>query len=375
MKRVSVYRNELLPPSETFVAAQAGALRRFSASFAGLRLVPGGIRLDLKSVITLTAADALVDKLHRRFFLETGVAPFFSRALREQNPDLIHAHFAVDAAAALPLQRRLKVPLVVSLHGYDVTSTDEALSHFAPGRIYLRRKSELHDRASLFLCVSEHIRAKALDRGFPDAKLRTLSIGVDLEGFRPDPGIPREPIVLFVGRLIEKKGCTHLISAMAIVQDRHPEAQLVIVGDGPLKAKLRSQADASLRRCTFAGSRAFNDVRSLMRRATVLAAPSIIAGSGDSEGLPIVLCEAQAMSLAIAGFRGPGTSEAVVEEETALLVKPGDHRALADAISMLLVDSALAARLGAAGRRRVERFFCLAKQTDLLEEKYLEVLR
>jgi glycosyltransferase involved in cell wall biosynthesis len=81
------------------------------------------------------------------------------------------------------------------------------------------------------------------------------------------------------------------------------------------------------------------------------------------------------MSLAIAGFRGPGTSEAVVEEETALLVKPGDHRALADAISMLLVDSALAARLGAAGRRRVERFFCLAKQTDLLEEKYLEVLR
>lgn len=375
MQRVLVYRNELLPPSETFVAAQAGALRRFSAGFAGLRHVPGGIPLDPGNVATLTPADALADKLHRRFFMQTGVAPLFVRALREQNPALIHAHFAVDAAIALPLQKRLDVPLVVSLHGYDVTSTDEAMSHFAPGRAYLRRKKELHARASIFLCVSEHIRGKALEHGFPEEKLRNHAIGVDLAGFHPDPGVPREPIVLFVGRLIEKKGCTHLISAMAVVQERHPDAQLVIVGDGPLRSALKSQADASLSHCTFAGSQPSSAVRSLMRRATLLAAPSIVASSGDTEGLPIVLCEAQAMALAIAGFRGPGTSEAVVEDETARLVDPGDHRALADAISAVLADSALAARLGANGRRRVELFFNLATQTELLERTYLESLR
>jgi glycosyltransferase involved in cell wall biosynthesis len=374
MQRISVFRTELLFQSETFIAAQVSAMRRFSPCFAGFRRVPGGIPLAPEKVITLTTGDSLRDRLHRRFFIGTGIAPRFSEAIREQQPALIHAHFAVDAAVALPIQKRLNIPLVVSLHGYDVTSKDEVLSRFAPGRAYLRRRLELHARASLFLCDSEHIRSKALERGFPDAKLRTHPIGVDLDSFQPDPGTSREPIVLFVGRLVEKKGCVHLINAMAIVQDRHPETRLVIVGDGPLREALRSQAEASLRHCTFAGSQPSSAVRGFMRRASLIVVPSIIASSGDSEGLPIVLCEAQAMSLAIAGFRGPGTSEAVAEGETALLVEPEDHRALAEAISGLLADSAMASRLGAAGRRRVERLFSLATQTSLLEERFAEIL-
>jgi len=79
--------------------------------------------------------------------------------------------------------------------------------------------------------------------------------------------------------------------------------------------------------------------------------PSIIAASGDSEGLPITLCEAQAIGLPIAGFRGPGVIRSRRENETALLVSPGDERALAEAISGLLADPALAGRLAAAGRR------------------------
>jgi glycosyltransferase involved in cell wall biosynthesis len=374
MQEISVFRTELLPLSETFVAGQAGAMRRFSHSFAGLRRVPGGIPLDPEKAVTLTAGDALRDRLHRRFFVGTGLAPRFSDAIRERHPALIHAHFAVDAAVALPIQRRLDIPMVVSLHGYDVTSKDDVLNGFAPGRAYLRRRSELQARASLFICDSDHIRSVALERGFPDARLRTHPIGVDLDAFQADPQTPREPIVLFVGRLVEKKGCAHLIDAMALVQERQPEAQLIIVGDGPLREALRSKAGAGLRRCTFLGAQPSSAVRGLMRRASLIVVPSIVASSGDTEGLPIVLCEAQAMSLAIAGFRGPGTSEAVSEGETALLVEPGDHRALAEAISGLLADPALAARIGAAGRRRVERFFSLAAQTALLEERFAEIL-
>lgn len=374
-KRILVFRSELLPPSETFVTAQARALRLFSPFFAGLRRVPGGLPIDGEKVITLSSRDTLADRLHRRFFMSTGFAPRFARALRDETPALIHAHFAVDAAVALPLQKQLNVPMVVSLHGYDVTSTEEDLGSYAPGRIYLRRKTELHRRASIFLCVSEHIRHSALERGYPAAKLRTHSIGVDLAAFLPGPEIQREPIVLFVGRLVEKKGCTHLIRAMAFVQDRHPEAQLVIIGDGPLREQLRRQADATLRHCTFAGAQSNGAVRELMRRASVLAAPSVVASNGDSEGLGIVLCEAQALLLPIAAFRGPGISEAVVDNETALLVEPGDHRGLADAISALLTNSSLSSRLGAAGRRRAERNFSLARQTALLEEIYAGVMR
>lgn len=374
MPNVTVFRTELLPRSETFVLGQARGLRRFTPAFAGLRRVPGGIPLDGSPVATLTPGDRLADKLHRRFFLQTGAAPGFTRAVRAQAPDLIHAHFAVDAAAVLPLQRRLGIPLVVSLHGYDVTSSDAALAGFAPGRAYLRRKRELHERASRFICVSDHIRAMALRRGFPEAKLVTQAIGIDVDAFQTDPAAAREPLILFVGRLVEKKGCAHLLRAMRTVEQAAPEAELVIVGDGPLRGALEQEA-AGLRHCRFLGAQPAGAVVALMRRAAVLAAPSIVAGTGDTEGLPIVLCEAQASGLPVAGFHGPGTSEAVADGETALLADPGDEAGLADRITRLLLEPARAAQLGAAGRARARRLFNLATQSALLEERYLEALR
>jgi glycosyltransferase involved in cell wall biosynthesis len=373
---VLIFRADLLPPSETFIAAQAHALRRHVPVFTGLRRIPTGLELDSEETVTLTHSDSLSDKLRRRFFLHSSPVPQFLRKLARCHPQLLHAHFAVDAAAALPIQKHFGLSFIVTLHGYDATSTDESLHHTPAGRVFLRRRDELFARASLFVCVSEHIRTQALARGFPAAKLRTLPIGVDLDLFAPDPcySRSRDPIVLFVGRLVEKKGCSHLLRAMSIVAERHPTAKLLIVGDGPLLDPLRAQASATLRHCTFLGPQPPSVVRDLMHRATVLAAPSIVAANGDTEGLPIVLCEAQAMALPIAAFNGPGISEAVVDHETALLSPYADHADLAENICAILADPNLAARLGAAGRRRAQQHFSLATQTALLENTYDEVL-
>ena len=373
---VLIYRSEILPASETFIAAQAHALRRFRPLFTGLRHLHHGLHMDREEMLVLTHGQALRDRLRRRIFLETGSAPRFLHSLQLHRPVLLHAHFALDAAAALPIQRDLRVPLVVTLHGYDATMSDDALRHTAAGRVYLRRRTELRKRASVFLCVSEHIRRQALDRGVPESKLRTLPIGVDLNLFAPDPlrSRSRDPIVLFVGRLVEKKGCAHLIRAMAAVHERHPDARLWIVGDGPWLDPLRAQAYDSAAPITFLGIQPPAVVRDLMHRAGVLAFPSIVASTGDTEGLPIVLCEAQAIGLPIAAFDGPGVAEAVVAGETALLAPSGDHRALADTISAVLSDPGLAARLAAAGRRRAETRFSLAAQTARLEDLYAELL-
>ncbi len=374
---VLIYRSDLLPASETFVAAQAHALRRYTPCFAGLHPIPTSLLIDPCDTELLTQTDKFADKIRRRLFLATGIAPQFVRALRRRQPVLLHAHFAIDAATALPLQKDLHIPLLVTLHGYDATMADEDLRRYAAGRTYLRRRAELREHARFFICVSEHIRRQALERGVPEHKLRTLSIGVDLAYFAPDPLRSRDldPIVLFVGRLVEKKGCTHLIRAMSQVEARHPTAKLLIVGDGPLLDPLRAQARARLRRCTFLGSQPPSVVRDLMYRASVLAVPSIVAANGDTEGLPINLCEAQAIGLPIAAFDGPGVSEAVVANETALLVSSGDDGALAEAISCILGDPCLAARLAAAGRQRAEQCFSLEKQTALLEDLYTEALQ
>ncbi|MGA7523668.1 MAG: glycosyltransferase [Acidobacteriaceae bacterium] len=373
---ILVYRSELLPPSETFVAAQAHALRRYSPSFAGLRRVPAGLPIDPCESVLLTRSDNPADKLRRRLFLATGIAPNFVRALQRLRPVLLHAHFALDGAAALPLQKQLRVPLLVTLHGYDTTTADEALRQTIAGRVFLRRRQELRERALFFICVSEHIHQQALERAVPEGKLRTIPIGVDLNLFAPDPlrSRSRDPIVLFVGRLVEKKGCEYLIRAMAQLETRHPEAKLLIVGDGPLLDPLRAQARAALRNCTFLGSQPPNVVRDLMYRASLIAAPSIVASNGDTEGLPITLCEAQAIGLPIVAFHGPGVAEAVVENETALLVPSRDEQGLAQAISTLISDPDLAARFAAAGRRRAEALFSLETQTARLEDLYTEAL-
>lgn len=374
---VLIYRSDLLPASETFVAAQAHALRRYTPCFAGLHSIPTTLLIDPYDTTLLVSGENLADKIRRRLFLATGIAPQFLRELRRRHPVLIHAHFAIDAAAALPLQEQLRIPLIVTLHGYDATMSEQELCRFAAGRTFLRRRAELRERARLFICVSEHIRRQALERGVPEVKLRTLPIGVDLSFFAPDPlrSHDLDPIVLFVGRLVEKKGCAHLIRAMSHVEARHPTAKLLIVGDGPLLDPLRAQAHAWLHRCTFLGSQPPSVVRDLMYRATALAVPSIVAASGDSEGLPINLCEAQAIGLPIAAFEGPGVSEAVAANETALLVPSGDDAALAEAICCILSDSCLAKRLALAGRLRAEEHFSLEKQTARLEELYNEVLQ
>lgn len=135
-----------------------------------------------------------------------GLAPGFFQRIRELNPVLIHAHFGLDGVRILPLARNLKIPLVVTFHGYDATVKDEyARRSFYSHRVYFYRKEVLKREAQMFITVSKFIKEKLLEQSFPPDKVVEHYIGINPEIFRPDPGLLREPVVLFVGRLVEKK--------------------------------------------------------------------------------------------------------------------------------------------------------------------------
>ena len=373
---ILIFRSELLPPSETFVVEQARTPRTFRPIFVGLKRLHPGISLPAASTIVMSEARGTIrERLRRRLFSESGCDPRFLRKLSRESPALIHAHFAVDACLALPISKQLGIPLVVTLHGYDVTRNDEHLRRTVAGRIYLRRRRELWRRANLFICISDYIRRKALGRGFPEEKLWVHRIGVDLKKFgsRNQPA-NSPPAVLFVGRLVENKGCTHLLRAMAVVQRRLPYARLVIIGDGPLRQGLEAEA-RGVRHCTFTGVQPHAEVRRWMERATVLVMPSVEVASGDSEGLGMVMCEAQALGVPGIAFRGTGVEEALAYGESGLLVPPRDEGALAEAIVRVLTDDDLRRSLAMAGRRHAERCFDLHQQTAILEQKYREVLK
>jgi len=373
-RKALIYRNELLPLSETFILSQASALRRFEPLFAGLRRVSDGLDLAQHPVLTLCKSESWREKTKRRVFLRTGRTRRFIHAIEAQRPQFIHAHFAIDACAVLPVAKKLRIPLIVTLHGYDVSCSDETLRLWPTTRAYLQRKEKLWAYADAFFCVSESVRRRALALGFPAGKLWVHRIGIKLHDCNKQEQHRDDKAVLFVGRLVGKKGCIHLIHAMSRVQKAIPRARLVIVGDGPLRKMLESEAASCCSNAVFFGHKSNVDVRQWMQRARVLVAPSVRARNGDSEGLPTVICEAQAERLPVIAFATEGVTEAFPAERRASLPKEGDVGALADEIIRLMKDDCAWQQASEAGRRYMEAHFDLDAQTRLLEDKYEEVI-
>lgn len=345
---VAVFRAPLFNASETFVRAQATGLVRYQPLLVG-REDKGNIPPELAGRVLLRPNAA-------------EVRPFA--------PALVHAHFGTDGLGALPLAERLGVPLVTSLRGYEVGRSRAAM--LLSGRLswmhYALRRRALQRRGALFLAVSDALRGRAIAGGYPPERTLTHYNGVDLGRFPAGPGGP--DIILFVGRLVEKKGVETLLQAFALVRRERPEASLILIGEGPLRARLERLAGESVR---FLGALPPDEVASWMRRAAVLAAPSVTARDGDAEGLPNVVVEAAASALPVVGTAHGGIPEAIVEGETGFIVPERDAEALAARLAAILGDRELRGRMGAAARRLAERRFDFARQMERLEEIYDQV--
>jgi colanic acid/amylovoran biosynthesis glycosyltransferase len=370
---VLIFRSDLLSVSETFILAQANALRRFEPRFVGLRRVHPSLRIPDDAIVAADG-DNLLQKCARGLYKRAGIGPRFHKKVQESGAHLIHAHFAVDGVLALPLAKRLKVPLIVTLHGYDVTISDTECSKSQTGRLYLRRRRMLWQQVALFLCVSDFIQAKALEAGFPECKLRRHHIGVDPREFRRTDEPQDLASVLFVGRLVEKKGCDVLIQAMDIVQRELPDAVLTIIGDGPMRESLDKLAASLGVKCRFLGRASSEQIKQTLQRSTIVCVPSRTAANGDSEGLPIVLLEAQAMGVPVVSSFHAGISEAVIHGETGLLAPEGDYHALAQHLLLLLRREDLRVLYGSRGIQWVRRAFDIERQTRRLEDIYEEIL-
>ena len=370
---ILIYRSVLLPLSETFVLSQPESLERFTPYFVGFRRVDG-LRLPEQRFHLVGGMGALgaTKKILYKLF---GLAPGLVSHLRRLNPVLIHAHFGVDSVQALWLARRLRIPLVVSFHGYDVTMKEKyARKYSYDYSRYLRWRSVVQKEGSLFIAVSEFVRGRLIAQGFPSDKIALHYVGVDTELFAPDPSIARMPIVLFAGRLVDSKGCGYLIEAMARVQQEIPEAQLLVIGDGPLRGELEETASRKLQNYKFLGAQSQNEVRYWMNRARVFSVPSFTTQWGTSEGFGLVFAEAQAMALPVVSFATGGIPEAVAHGVTGLLSEERDVDGLANHIMRLLIDAALWHRFSGAARPRACERFSLRQQTARLEEMYTGVL-
>jgi glycosyltransferase involved in cell wall biosynthesis len=366
-----IFRERLLAPSETFIVEQAQALRSYKPVLAGLCRTESALCHALPQIL-LCDGSGIPDKIVARLFRHCPIAPRFFRRLRAVNPSILHAHFAIDGVQALPIAKALDIPLIVSLHGYDVTSSDAHFRKSFSGRHYLSLKERLFAHASAFLCVSQSIRESALRAGFPEEKLHIHYTGVDCERFRPVP-IERDPkMILFVGRLVEKKGCEYVLRAMALVRQQDPQAHLEIIGDGPLRSELETLAKELSVRVHFRGVQDTHEVQLSMSRARVLCNPSVTAASGDQEGFGMVFAEAQAVGTPVVSSMHAAIPEAVSHGETGLLCPERMPGPLAEALLTFLKDDLFWERTSSCSIARVREHFDIAKQTIKLERLYDE---
>ena len=224
---------------------------------------------------------------------------------------------------------------------------------------------------------SGDLRERALALGADPARTRTVPYGVDVRAFRPDLdvtgvraelGVPAgATLVLALGRLVEKKGFTHLVEAAAGLPDVH----VVIAGQGDLREALLRQARACGAAVCFPG----NLERDLMARALaaadVVAIPSVVDSAGNVDGLPNTLLEALAAGRPVVSSRVAGIPDVVRDGENGLLVPQKDAAALRAALLRLAGDGTERERLGRAARAYAVEHLTWAAVARACEEGYV----
>jgi colanic acid/amylovoran biosynthesis glycosyltransferase len=296
--------------------------------------------------------------------------------LRQISPDVVHAQFGPAGVIIAPVATALDVPLVVTLHGYDVT---ELLRETRWQKAY----RSLGDQAAQLLGVSSHICERMVDVGMPEQKVKKFFLGVKLDDFeyqaRNSNAKSSSVHCLHVGRLTEKKGPALLLEALHHARKRLDESitlHLSIAGDGQLFDLVESRiSELELDETVeMLGAVPHERVVALMRKADLYTQHCVTASSGDQEGLPVSLMEAAAVGLPIVSTRHSGIPDLVTHEETGLLVEERDTEAMGRYIAALARDPERRSAMGRAGRQRVEERFDLKKKIQKLTGVYEDVL-
>ncbi|MCW2538475.1 MAG: hypothetical protein JWN95_200 [Frankiales bacterium] len=360
--KLVVWRNFWLAHSETFVRDQTLALKRWSAIRVGFR----------NTEVPLLAADlapypnTIWGKVAMRLPGHPGARRQLRRVVEAPDVDLVHAHFAPDGLSAMPYARRAGKPLLVTFHGMDITRLPARAG--LRGWWYRRRLRALFAEASLLIAVSDFVRRRLIALGAPPDKVVVHHIGVPPRA--PSDHSRRQPGIVFVGRLVPKKGVGDLLHAVAALPEPLRSIPVTIVGYGPLAATLQELARTLGVNARFTGMRTSAEIASELASHTVFCGPSRVAPDGDCEGFGLVFLEAAQQSLPSVAYDHGGVAEAVLDGITGWLVNEGDVSALSKRLEQLLNDPELAAKMGHAGQRRVAAEFSIDSQTAKLELLY-----
>lgn len=289
--------------------------------------------------------------------------------MKENRIDLVHVHGTRANSNVLWAARRLKLPVIYTIHGW---SFHEGL-HPVSRRLRIAAEKFITRRADVNICVSESNRHTG-EKAFGKFDATVIHNGVNLEKFNPDAAYPdvraqygfsaEDIVIAYIVRITLQKDPINMIQAFAQAQQQVPALKLLMVGEGDL----RQEAMETAARLGLTGKVIFDnfrqDVPAVLNAADIYCLPSLW------EGFPIGVLEAMAMGKAVIASDVDGTREAVQHESNGLLVPARDAGALAAALVRLANDNALRTSLQQQAKETIRKTYNVGNMTRKIEEVY-----
>jgi len=295
------------------------------------------------------------------------VVPFLGKKF-----DIIHCHFGPNGIIGAYLKEGgINSKLITTFHGYDMSMFISNHGEDIYKNLFLK--------GDLFMPISEHWKKKLIEMGCEEGKIIVHRMGIDVEKFEFSERRKTGTIkILSVGRLVEKKGHEYAIKALAKVVNKNGKDIIYrIVGDGPLKDKLRSLAEElGIEDCVeFMGNVEDEELLKLYKESHIFILPSVTASDGDQEGIPVVFMEAQAMGLPVISTYHSGIPEVVIDGKSGFLVPEKDVDALAEKMEFLVEHPELWSEMGGYGREFVEKHYDVRRLNKRLVEIYRNLIK
>jgi colanic acid/amylovoran biosynthesis glycosyltransferase len=295
-------------------------------------------------------------------------AALLAKLIVEKQIEHVHAHFATTATTVA----RLAAYFADVSYSFTAHAKDIFHDSVQPGELSQKLVS-----AASVVTVSDY-NVQFLREYFANvsAKVQRIYNGLDLQKFSFEAPVRRSPVIVGVGRLVEKKGFLDLIEACSILLRRGHVFRCDIVGDGEEKVRLEQRINelGLQNHVRLLGSRPQQGVISKIQEASVFALPCMVGADGNRDGLPTVLLEAMALGTACVSTDVTGIPELLQHEETGLQVPQRNATVLADALERLLTDDALRVRLAVKARGLIEREFDIEKNTARLREFFTQAV-
>lgn len=295
-----------------------------------------------------------------------------SEIVKKLKPDLIHAHFGPQGIQATAVAEDLQIPSIVSFHGFDAFRDSKIAD-------ILKLYRKIFEKATFITVVSELMKKHLIGLGCPPSKLAVIHVGkkIDDYGFKNEINIELKSFVS-IGRLAEKKGHDDAIRAFKRLKSRYPALTLKIIGEGKMESSLRNliEAEKLQDNVHLLGSLDHDKTKQILREADAFILSSKTAVDGDSEGIPTVLMEAQAMGVPCISTFHSGIPEVIPIDNHWMLAQEADIESLESTIEKVLlapVETIQNARR--LGRKKVEQEFNLATEVSKLERLYMRATK